>query len=57
MKKHFTKLSSNPETASQLVANRPAVFTGSEVFLTASYFILNFVLQTADSLTVVADAI
>ncbi|KAK9272857.1 hypothetical protein L1049_003235 [Liquidambar formosana] len=31
VKKLFTKLSENPTTASQLVANEPAAFTGSEV--------------------------
>ncbi|PIA57734.1 hypothetical protein AQUCO_00600452v1 [Aquilegia coerulea] len=31
VKKLFTNLSSDPTTASQLVANEPAVFTGSEV--------------------------
>ncbi|KAL6983373.1 mitochondrial processing peptidase [Sarracenia purpurea var. burkii] len=31
VKKLFTKLSSNPITTSQLVANEPAIFTGSEV--------------------------
>ncbi|VFQ66651.1 unnamed protein product [Cuscuta campestris] len=31
VKKCFTKLSSNPVTPSQLVANNPAIFTGSEV--------------------------
>ncbi|KAL5723097.1 mitochondrial processing peptidase [Ranunculus cassubicifolius] len=30
-KKHFTKLSTDPTTASQLVEKAPAVFTGSEV--------------------------
>lgn len=33
VKKHFTKLSSNPITTSQLVAEEPAVFTGSEVWI------------------------
>ncbi|XP_045818969.1 probable mitochondrial-processing peptidase subunit beta, mitochondrial [Trifolium pratense] len=31
VKKLFTKLSTNPSTASQLVEKEPAVFTGSEV--------------------------
>ncbi|CAN4122094.1 unnamed protein product [Withania somnifera] len=31
VKKHFTKLSSNPITTSQLVADEPAIFTGSEI--------------------------
>ncbi|GAY52805.1 hypothetical protein WN944_005604 [Citrus x changshan-huyou] len=31
VKKLFTKLSADPTTASQLVANEPAIFTGSEV--------------------------
>ncbi|KAL2252395.1 probable mitochondrial-processing peptidase subunit beta, mitochondrial [Sesamum indicum] len=31
VKKLFTKLSSNPTTASELVAKEPAIFTGSEV--------------------------
>ncbi|KAA8529361.1 hypothetical protein F0562_033840 [Nyssa sinensis] len=31
VKKLFTKLSANPITTSQLVANEPAIFTGSEV--------------------------
>ena len=31
VKKLFTKLSTDPTTASQLVAKEPAVFTGSEV--------------------------
>ena len=31
VKKLFTKLSSDPTTTSQLVANEPASFTGSEV--------------------------
>ncbi|XP_057494052.1 probable mitochondrial-processing peptidase subunit beta, mitochondrial isoform X1 [Actinidia eriantha] len=31
VKKLFTKLSSNPATTSQLVADEPAIFTGSEV--------------------------
>ena len=31
VKSLFTKLSSDPTTASQLVAKEPAIFTGSEV--------------------------
>jgi predicted Zn-dependent peptidase len=31
VKKLFTKLSTNPTTASQLVEKEPAIFTGSEV--------------------------
>lgn len=31
VKKFFTKLSANPVTTPQLVANSPAIFTGSEV--------------------------
>ncbi|PHU02388.1 putative mitochondrial-processing peptidase subunit beta [Capsicum chinense] len=31
VKKHFTKLPSNPITTSQLVAEEPAIFTGSEI--------------------------
>lgn len=31
VKKLFTKLSADPTTATQLVANEPAIFTGSEV--------------------------
>ncbi|KAH0753566.1 hypothetical protein KY290_023836 [Solanum tuberosum] len=31
VKKHFTKLSSNPITTSQLVSEEPAIFTGSEI--------------------------
>ncbi len=31
VKKLFTKLSSDPTTATQLVAKEPAIFTGSEV--------------------------
>ncbi|WMV17354.1 hypothetical protein MTR67_010739 [Solanum verrucosum] len=31
VKKQFTKLSTNPTTASELVAREPAIFTGSEV--------------------------
>lgn len=32
VKKLFTKLSTDPTTASDLVAKEPAVFTGSEVY-------------------------
>jgi len=31
VKKLFTKLSTNPTTATQLVEKEPAIFTGSEV--------------------------
>ncbi|KAK6128619.1 hypothetical protein DH2020_037632 [Rehmannia glutinosa] len=38
VKKLFTKLSSDPTTASELVAKEPAIFTGSEGFLDRSRF-------------------
>jgi len=43
VKKLFTKLSTDPTTASQLVAKEPATFTGSEVWIKyigwISYFV------------------
>lgn len=42
VKKLFTKLSSNPTTATQLVAKEPAAFTGSEVGRYIDYFIISF---------------
>ena len=33
VKKLFTKLSTDPTTASQLVVEQPAIFTGSEVWI------------------------
>lgn len=38
VKKLFTKLSTNPTTASQLVEKEPAIFTGSEVRIITSIF-------------------
>lgn len=41
VKLHFTKLSTDPTTAAQLVAKEPATFTGSEVCLYLSVHYLS----------------
>lgn len=38
VKKYFTKLSTDPTTAAQLVAKEPATFTGSEVWIFFVYY-------------------
>ena len=52
VKKLFTKLSNDPTTASQLVAEEPAIFTGSEVGMpvfNAWSFSLSHVIFAQDS--------
>lgn len=42
VKKLFTKLSTDPTTATQLVAKEPAIFTGSEVGKYVFYCLLQY---------------